>query len=349
MASPVGWRLVRTIAWVIVGLASLAGAGWLFARYTGGFDRAAELAGQVPAGHWVAVIAMTFVFYSLDWLRYYGLFRLLGRRLSLGLGLRLVAISYFVSSLTPSSELHLPVMVIVLVHHGFPVAEATAATITKSFYMVTWVIATGLVGLKMAGDGRVPAVIEDHIVLWLVTPTGIVALLLLVIVAPGPIHRWCERRSASTTSERWRRFYEGLDKLPTAIGTIGRSFHPWHLGVHLTSLAFIATYIAIGHVLADGVGVETTGRTSYSAFSVGMLVSYVAPVPGSIGVTEAAEAHLLDPSMSAPAMTSAILGRVCTWYAGAAVGAVLFVVELRRIGRERFAKWMRKEAPPDAA
>ena len=72
-----------------------------------------------------------------------------------------------------------------------------------------------------------------------------------------------------------------------------------------------------------------------------MMVSYVAPVPGSIGVTEAATAHLLDPAMSPPAMTAAILSRISTWYAGAMVGAVLFVIELRKIGRVRFTRWLR--------
>ncbi len=349
MSEPsLGWRVVRTIAWVVIGVASLAGTLWVFARYTGGLDRAAELAGEVSLARWVIVVLLTAAFYALDWLRYWCLFRLLGYPFKLSLGVKLVGISYFVSSLTPSSELHLPVMVIVLVVHGYPVADATAATITKSIYMVTWVILTGLIGLHVADDGRIPSVIDDHLGLWLISPGVIVGWLALFIVAPGPIHRWCARTLAKPDlGPRRRSFFEGLDKIPTAIGRIGRSLKPMHAGVHLASLAFLAVAIAIGHVLANGVGAVSSVAESYSAFSTGMMVSYIAPVPGSIGVTEAATAHLLDPAMSPPAMTAAILARICTWYAGAMVGAVLFVIELRRIGRDRFARLMRGGSLPD--
>ena len=344
--SSLGWRVVRTIAWVVIGAASLAGTLWLFARYTGGLDRAAELAGQVSLGRWVIVVLLTVAFYALDWLRYWCLFRLLGHPFPFSLGIKLVGISYFVSSLTPSSELHLPVMVIILIVHGYPVADATAATITKSIYMVMWVILTGLVGLQTAEPGHIPSVIEDHLALWLISPGVIVALLALFILVPGPIHRWCARNLAKPElGPRKRKFFEGLDKIPTAIGRIGRSLKPMHAGVHLASLAFLAVAFAIGHILATGVGVATEVPQSYSAFSVGMMVSYIAPVPGSIGVSEAAAAHLLDPAMGPPAMTAAILARCCTWYAGAMVGAVLFTLELRRIGRERFTRWLRAGKP----
>src|SRR5262245_10905106 len=215
------WRHVRPVLWAVAGVATLAGAGWLFARYTGGLDNALALASRISPARWALVIALTAAFYSLDWLRYYALFRLLGKPFPFRLGLELVAISYFVSSLTPSAELHLPVMVIVLVNRGYPVAEATAATVTKSIYMVTWIILFGLVGLRAADTGRVPAVIDDHLALWLATPTAIVALLVVVVAAPGPIHRFCERRLARSDLPRWRRrIVETLDKLPTALSQI---------------------------------------------------------------------------------------------------------------------------------
>jgi uncharacterized protein (TIRG00374 family) len=330
---------VRTVVWALVGVATVVGAGWLFARYTGGAGNALALASRISPARWAVVVALTAAFYSLDWLRYYALFRLLGKPFPYRLGLELVAISYFVSSLTPSAELHLPVMVIVLVHRGYPVAEATAATVTKSIYMVMWVILFGLAGLRAADAGRVPALIDDHLALWLATPTAIVALLVLAVAAPGPIHRWCERRLARDPP-RWRRkVLETLDKLPTTLSQIGRSTRGMHAVAHLACVMFVVVYIAIGHVIATGVGVAVEPRDSFAAYSVGLMVSYIAPVPGSIGVTEAASAHLLDPVIGAPAMTAAILVRTCTWYAGAIAGAALFVVELRRIGWERFKRW----------
>ncbi|MCE9576004.1 MAG: flippase-like domain-containing protein [Deltaproteobacteria bacterium] len=328
---------LRNLAWALAGIATIVGSGWLFAHYTGGIDHALDLAGQISPARWLVVAALTFGFYALDWLRYYTLFRLLGHRFRFRLGLELVAISYLVSSLTPSAELHLPVMVIILVHRGYPVAHATAATVTKSIYMVMWVIVAGLVGLRAADAGRVPAVIDDHLVLWLATPVAIVLLLGAVVVAPGPIHRWCARRLARPGGRPWaRKVVEVIDKLPTSLAMIARSRRGMHAAAHGACLAFIGAYVAIGHVIATGVGVATDARASFAANAVGLMVSYVAPVPGSIGVTEAATAHLLDPTMGPPAMTAAILVRICTWYLGAVIGALLLMLELRRIGWKRF-------------
>jgi uncharacterized protein (TIRG00374 family) len=329
--------MLHRIAWVVVGVATIIGAVWLFGHYTGGPGRALELASQITPARWLVVLAMTFVFYSLDWLRYFALFRLLGRPFPFGLGLRLVAISYFVSSLTPSAELHLPVMVILLVERGYPVAEATAATITKSIYMVLWVIVFGLVGIEIAPSANVPAVIDDYLALWLVTPIAIAALLAVVVIAPGPIHRWCARRLDGGVAGWRRTLIAGVDKLPTTFATIGRSRRGMHVVAHAACVAFVLVYVAIGHVVTTGVGLAVDARTSFASYSVGLMVSYLAPVPGSIGVTEAASAHLIDPSLGAPATTAAILTRTCTWYLAALIGAVLLALELRRIGWQRFA------------
>jgi uncharacterized membrane protein YbhN (UPF0104 family) len=337
--------VIRSSIWIVIGLVSVGGAGWIFAHYTGGFDRALAAAQRVPARRWLEIGALTIVFYSLDWFRYWTLFRLLGRPFPYTLGLRLVAVSYFVSSLTPSAELHMPVMVLLLVGRGYPVAEATAATVTKSIYMVMWVCVFGLIGLHVADDGRVPRVIDDHLALWLVSPSVIVGLLILVVAIPNRIHAWCRRRLARPDLPSWKiKVLTFIDMLPASLATIGRSLRGTHALAHLGCIAFVGVYVAIGHLLANGVGLAVDARTSYAAHSTGLLVSYVAPVPGSVGVTEAATAHLLDPAMSPDAMTAAILVRICAWYLGAIVGAVLLVGELRRIGWERFARALRKEA-----
>lgn len=336
---------VRSFVWILVGIASMVGAGWLFVHYTGGLDRALAAAARVPPSRWVAVGAATLVFYGLDWVRYWTLFRLLGRPFPYALGLRLVAISYFVSSLTPSAELHLPVMVLLLVGRGYPVAEATAATMTKSIYMVTWVCVFGLIGLRAADDGRVPDVIDEHLALWLIGPSLIVLTLVGAIVFPNQIHAWCARRLARPGLPAWRaRVLTFLDKLPAALATIGRSRRGMHALSHLACIAFVGMYVLIGHLIGTGIGLPVDLHDSYAAHSTGLLVAYVAPVPGSIGVTEAATAHLLDPAMSPDAMTTAILIRICCWYAAAIAGAVLLAGELRRIGWDRFVRALRKDS-----
>lgn len=339
-------RWLRWLVWGLVGLASIAGAGWLFAHYTGGFERARAAAARVPAARWAVVAAVTMVFYSLDWLRYWTLFRLLGRPFPFALGLRLVAISYFVSSLTPSAELHLPVMVLLLVGRGYPLAEATAATLTKSIYMVTWVCVSGLIGLHVAEDGRVPAVIDDHLALWLIAPALFITSLVVVVAIPARIHAFYARRLARPDLPRWRaRVLTVLDMVPTALATIGRSVRGLHALAHVACIAFVGAYVAIGHLIGTGVGLPVDARTSFAAHSTGLFVAYVAPVPGSVGVTEAATAHLLDPAMGPDAMTVAILVRICGWYLGAIAGAALLAGELRRLGWDRFVRALRKDRP----
>ena len=139
-------------------------------------------------------------------------------------------------------------MGIVLVHRGYPVAEATAATVTKSIYMVMWVILFGLVGLRAASDGRVPAVIDDHLALWLATPTAIVALLVTVVATPGPIIGGAHAGSRDRICRAGgARVVETLGNC-RPLSQIGRSTRGMPAS-RTSCVMFVVVYIAIRHVI----------------------------------------------------------------------------------------------------
>jgi len=330
--SPGRWRVA---GWAVIGAASLTAAAWLFLRFTGGPARFAAQVGALDAGRWAVLIPATLAFYSLDWLRYWALFRLLGHPLPYRLGLELVAISYFVSSLTPVAELHLPVMVVVLVGRGYPAGVATAATVAKSVYMVLWVCVLGGIGVRVS-PVVVPPAIARNLGYYLVPLAIGIAALAVTVIAPGPIHRWCERRLAGPDFAGWRRrLVAGFDHTVAALTRIGRSRRPVHLVAHGACALFVACYVVIGHVVAGGVGLHGDWGASSAVWSASLMVAYLAPVPGSMGVTETATAYLLDPSLPPAAMSAAVLVRLLCWYLVLAPGAVLLVREARRVGWRR--------------
>ena len=95
-------------------VATVVATAWLVARIPGGLGPVLALAGGIAPATWAAVAAAGAGFYLLDYLRFYTLVRLLGVRLGLGTGVELTCVSYFVSSLTPTADLHLPAMVFIL-------------------------------------------------------------------------------------------------------------------------------------------------------------------------------------------------------------------------------------------
>jgi uncharacterized membrane protein YbhN (UPF0104 family) len=100
-----------------------------------------------------------------------------------------------------------------------------------------------------------------------------------------------------------------------------------HLLCHAASLAFVLTYVAIGWLLANGLGVDLSLARAVPVFATSLMVAYLAPVPGSIGVTEVVTAYLIDPALPAPALATAILLRVVCWYGVVLPGAAMLAWE----------------------
>jgi uncharacterized membrane protein YbhN (UPF0104 family) len=273
-------------------------------------------------------------FYLLDYLRFYTLLRILGVRIGLGVGLELTCVSYFVSSLTPGADLHLPAMVFILSRHGVPAGDAAAASLTKSVYQVLWIVAIALTSLAVSGLHLPPAVTVS---LWgaAVPLTAVVVVFALVALFPGPARRVTGPLAARPGL--LGKIAGGVDECAAALGRLGRSTDAMHGLAHAASVAFIGAYILIGWLLAQGVGLPLSLARAVPVFSGGLMVAYLAPVPGSIGVTELCTAYLLDPALGPQALVVSGVGRVLCWYGVVLPGAVMLAIEAWRGPRARRA------------
>lgn len=338
----------RRAAVLALWLAVVAAAAWGLVRLierAGGTGAIGDAAARIDVAHWAALAPATLAFYSLDWLRFATLLAILGHRLPYRLGLELAAVSYFVTCLTPTAELHLPAMVLWLVRRGYPLGAATAAGLAKSIYMVLWVCVTGLVGLAAHGGPVVPPGLAAPLAIAFVVPAALVIGLGLAVAFPEPVHRWCARRLARPALAGWRRaIVRGLDETVAALATIGRSRSASHAAAHLACLGFVACYVAIGWLVADGVGLALGARDAATTFPASLMVAYIAPTPGGAGATEGATAFLLDPSLPAAATTAALVVRTLCTYVIAPVGLVLVVREAHRMGWRDFRRGL---ARPD--
>jgi glycosyltransferase 2 family protein len=319
-------------------------AAWGLARLiasAGGVGAVAAATGRIDAAHWVVLVPATLLFYSLDWLRYGALLSLLGHRLPYRLGLELSAVAYFATCLTPTAELSVPAMVWWLVRAGVPVGTATAATLTKSLYVLGWVCVTGLVGLAWHTGPVLPPGLGGSLAVALVVPIALVLGLIAAMLWPTPIRAACARRLRPATVGWRRALWAGLDDTVAAIAVIGRSRSRAHLLSHAACLAFIACYVAIGWWIADGVGLALDLRRATTSFTGSLLVSYIAPTPGGAGATEGATAYLLDPSLPVEATAAALVLRILTMYAIAPIGLVLMVRAARRLGGRALLRELR--------
>ena len=257
---------------------------------------------------------------ALDWLRFGALLRLLDFRLRPALGLQLTCASYFVSTLTPSAELSVPTMAWMLKREGLDAAQAAGAALVKSLYMTLWVCAIGFGSLFWLGGAVLPPEVARKVTLaclGLVVPFTLFAFALLF---PQPMQRWAARHQGPG---RWQQIAQGLARVASAVSALGRSRNWLHLGCHATAVASILLYVALGRFLAAALGLDLSWARALTVFSNGLVVAYLAPVPGSIGVTELATAYLIDPAVPGDALAVAVVLRSICWYGPAAAGGAV--------------------------
>jgi uncharacterized protein (TIRG00374 family) len=322
---------VKRAILAVLFLATVIGAAVLVARIPGGVGPLVAMAGRIPAGHVAAIVGVTAIFYLLDWVRFASLLHLLGFRMSPALGLELVSVSYFVSTLTPTADLHLPAMIWLLARRGVDPGLAGAASITKSIYQVTWICVVALVSLAVTEGVRIPPAAAASLVVACVPLAVAVAFFVLCIAFPVTAARLTTPRPDRTGAVA--RFLGGFHSASKALAVLGRSTDRMHLLCHVASLAFIAAYVAIGWLMCDALGLSVSVGRAIPIFSASLMVAYLAPVPGSIGVTEVVTAYLIDPSLPPAALLVAGLLRFACWYVSVLPGAALLAIELLRARR----------------
>ena len=280
--------------------------------------------GTIPARLGLALAALTVLFYVLDWIRFRSILAVLGHRLRLRDGIQLTCVSYFVTSLTPSAELHTPAMVFMLRRRQVPTPHALAATLTKSIYMTLWICLVAWTTLSFGAPVRLPEQLRLALPLLALPLLGITVLLALLAFFPGPVQRWTAARAAAMQDgSLWQKIVRGIGDSAASLSTIGRSSDPQHLVCHAASIVFLLTYVAIGWLLAAHFGFSLSWLQALTIFSTSLMVAYLAPVPGAIGVTELATSYMLSPALTPEGMAVALTLRILCWYLVALPGVLV--------------------------
>jgi uncharacterized membrane protein YbhN (UPF0104 family) len=311
-------------------VATVAAALWAIGHFAGGYRRLFELAAPITPARWAVLVAAAAVFYLLDYARLYALFRLLGVRIAPLMGLQLTCVSYFVANLTPTAELAIPAMILLLRGKGIPASQTTAVALVKTFYITAWVCAAGFGALLVSDEVRLPAALAEHAVLLGAPAVLLICAFFYVMFFPQRVLRWKARN----------RLAQGIRHCAAAISQIGHSSGPMHWLVHASCLAFVGVYVFIGAYVCDALDLPLPAATAAAAFSASLLVSYLAPVPGAMGVTEVLTAYFIDPAMGERSMVAATLLRFFCWYVLALPGALVLLNAIRAAGwRELVTRW----------
>lgn len=314
-------KLSKAVFWAVLLAATVAGALWAIGHFAGGYRNFVQLAAQLEPAHWAVLAAATAAFYLLDYARLYTLFRLLGVRIPLRTGLQLTCVSYFVSSLTPTAELNIPAMIFMLRRKAIPASSTTAVAIVKTMYMTAWVCAFGLGTLLLRDDVDLPPAIADNLFLLTAPAALLILAFFYVIFCPERVLRW--------TSIGF------IHRCAAAMSLMGRSADRAHLLSHAACIAFIGVYLFIGAYLCHALQIPLDPGKAATVFSNSLMVSYLAPVPGSIGVTEVATSYFIDPAMTERGMVAATLLRFLCWYVLAIPGLLLLLNAVRLEGLRR--------------
>ena len=140
---------------------------------------------------------------------------------------------------------------------------------------------------------------------------------------PSPV-RW--RRACLIAL---RKLVLGLGHSAASIAQIGQSGQLQHLICHLASITFLLVYVTIGWLMAAYFGFSLHFWQALTIFSTSLMVAYLAPLPGAIGVTEIATAYMLDPALGPQAMAAALVLRILCWYLVGPPGALVLLHVLR--------------------
>ena len=327
---------VRNLLWAICFGLTLWLTWKVFVSFSGAsWTEVWWLIQTVPAQLWGMLTVLTTCFYLLDWIRFRSTLALLGYRLTLSLGLRLCCVSYFVTSLTPLAELHTPAMIFILRRQGVATGSALAATVTKSIYMTLWICLFSYLSLFFDHFSEspiiLPPVLRNSLLLLSLPLLFITTLLALIAFFPAQLialsHKLSQRFASSALVQR---LLHGIESSANAIALIGKSGSYQHLVCHLASIGFLLLYVLQGYLLVQFFGFTLSPTQAITIFSTSLMIAYLAPVPGSIGITELLTAFMLDPQLAAPSLAVALLLRVFCWYLVAVPGGIILAWIFRK-------------------
>jgi uncharacterized protein (TIRG00374 family) len=158
-------------------------------------------------------------------------------------------------------------------------------------------------------------VLRNSLPLLLVPLLVATALLALIAFFPTQLiaitRRLGQRFESSALSQR---LLQGIESSVDAISLVGKSSSRQHLVCHIASISFLFLYVLQGYLLATFFGFSLSIGQAITIFSTSLMIAYLAPIPGSIGITELLTAFMLDPQLAAPSLAVALLLRVFSCY-----------------------------------
>jgi uncharacterized protein (TIRG00374 family) len=335
VASPQGMRRSTLKHWlVILGfalfLASIAGVYFGVRSYWGRFSNTSTYLQEISVVYWVLIALAGALYYLLDYTRLYALLRLLGTRLTLYDGLKAISIPEVASVVVPTGVLHLPTTIFVLNREGINVGDATAAVVTRTVYTIVWVSMAGFASLLFTSTAGVPGVLSGNLVYCLLPVVSVILLFVAMVVFAPRVHRWLQRQVLARIRHRWvKMVFEWLDRAEEDIGAIGHSTSRHHLFAHLSSIGMVLMYCVLGFLIANASGLELSFPTAIGVFSISLLLIYISPVAGTIGVSELATAYLLNPEVGPREIFIAVVLRIISRYVLLLPGLILLLLSVR--------------------
>jgi uncharacterized protein (TIRG00374 family) len=332
-----GWvhDLKKWLAFIWVGalVATLLGTGYVLFRFWHYMHEVPEMWKRLEIFDWAVVLFATAVYFTVDYCRLYLLLRILGIRLPFPLGLRVVFVSDFAAVLTPTAELHVPAAVLALADAKVPTDKATAAVTMKTAIGIIWVCVTSVTMLLGYGHIHVPRLLMNNMH-FVVIPVGAILLFYAFsVIFSQRLLKWSRRERRAT----WQtRFFRWLGKSVGDVNVLGTSTRIEHLLTHLLSIGYVFVYAFIGYWLCRAMKLNVEPLTALTIFSTSLMVDYVAPIPGSIGVTEFITAYMIDPDLSPQAIFVALVLRICCKYSVIIPGAVASLAIFQRRGLQAF-------------
>jgi uncharacterized protein (TIRG00374 family) len=283
---------------------------------------------------WIVILLATVAFYLTDYTRLQLLLRILKARLGFFRGLKVIFVSNFASVLTPTAELHVPAAVLALSDAGVPSDRATAAIAFKTAIGIIWVCVTSVIMLLVYDHIHLPKMFSEHLY-FVVIPVGAILLFYsLSILFRHRIAAWAKKQQHQPLSYWKKKLYSWLSRSVSDVSVLGTSLCVEHFLAHAMSILYIGLYAFIGFWLCHALGIDLEPLTALTIFSTSLMVDYVAPVPGSIGVTEFITAYMINPQLKPESVFVAIVLRICCKYIVIFPGAVLLLDLLRHRGLE---------------
>jgi uncharacterized protein (TIRG00374 family) len=300
--------------WIIAFVVTLLGTGYVLFRFWHYLYEVPALWSRVSLTDWAVVLFATAVYFTTDYYRLFLLLRILGQRISFPKGMRVVFVSDFAAILTPTAELHVPASVLALLDAGVTPEQATAVIMMKTAIAIVWVCVMSVVMLLVYDHIHLPRLLMNNLY-FVVIPIGAILLFYSFSVIFGQqLQAWSRKRAEQRPGIWHKKFVGWLGKSVGGVNVLGRSTRIEHLLTHVLSVLYIFVYSFIGFWLCRAMKLEIEPLTALTIFSTSLMVDYVAPVPGSIGVTEFITAYMIDPGLSAHAIFVAIVLRICCKY-----------------------------------